>query len=61
MLSAPTYLSWIISTIIAATIILLNYFGISVPVVSEIIAGRHFEFLLGAYGLLWLGTVLKGV
>jgi hypothetical protein len=61
MLSAPTFVSWIISTVIAAAIILLNYLGISVPVISEIIAGRSFEFLLAAYILLWLGTVFRGI
>ena len=61
MLSAPTFISWIISTIIAGAIILLTYLGISVPVVSELIAGRHFEFLIAAYVLLWLGTVFRGI
>lgn len=61
MLSAPTFVSWIISTVFAGAIILLTYLGISVPVVSELIAGRSFEFLLGAYVLLWLGTVFRGI
>jgi hypothetical protein len=61
VLSAPTFVSWIISTVIAGAIILLNYLGISVPIVSELIAGRSFEFLLGAYVLLWLGTVFRGL
>jgi len=61
MLSAPTFISWIISTVIAGAIILLTYLGISVPVITEIVAGRQFEFLLGAYLLLWLGTVLRGI
>jgi len=26
-----------------------------------LIAGRNFEFLLGAYILLWLGTIFKGI
>ena len=61
LFSAPSIISWFISTIIAGAIILLTYLGISVPVLSDVIAGRNFEFLLGAYILLWLGTVFKGI
>ena len=61
MLSAPTFITWIISTIIAGAIILFTYLGISVPFISDLIAGRSFEFLLGSYVLLWLGTVFRGV
>jgi hypothetical protein len=32
-----------------------------VPVVTDLIAGRSFEFLLGAYVLLWAGTVFRGM
>ena len=61
MFSAPSIISWSISTVLAGSIILLTYLGISVPYVSDVIAGRSFEFLLGAYILLWLGTVFKGI
>jgi hypothetical protein len=39
----------------------MNYAGISVPVLSDLIAGRSFEALLIAYILLWLGTVVTGL
>ena len=61
MTSRPTFIVWLISTIIAITIVLMSYAGITIPVVSAIIAGRHFEFLLGAYILLWLGTIVRGM
>jgi hypothetical protein len=61
MPSRPTFLIWLISTIIAAVVILMNYAGVNVPVLSELIAGRRFEALLIAYILLWLGTVVTGL
>jgi hypothetical protein len=61
MLSRPTFAIWLISTIIAAVVILMNYAGIAVPVLSPIIAGHSFEALLIAYVLLWLGTVVTGL
>ena len=61
MLSRPTFLIWAISTIIAGVVILMNYAGIVVPVLSPIIAGHSFEALLLAYILLWLGTVVSGL
>jgi hypothetical protein len=61
MPSRPTFIIWLISTIIAAVVILMNYAGVNVPVVSDLIAGRSFEALLIAYILLWLGTVVTGL
>jgi len=61
MPSRPTFIIWLISTIIAAVVILMNYAGVNVPVLSDLIAGRSFEALLLAYILLWLGTVVTGL
>ena len=61
MPSRPTFIIWLISTIIAAVVILMNYAGVNVPVLSELIVGRSFEALLIAYILLWLGTVVTGL
>jgi hypothetical protein len=61
MPSRPTFLIWLISTIIAVVVILMNYAGVSIPVISPIIAGHSFEALLIAYILLWLGTVVSGL
>jgi len=35
--------------------------GITVPVLSPIVAGHTFEVLLVAYVILWLGTVFTGL
>lgn len=60
IVSAPTFAIWLISTILAAVVILMMYAGITVPVLSDIIGGRYFETLLLAYILLWFGTVFRG-
>jgi hypothetical protein len=60
-MSAPTFAVWLISTILAAVVILMTYAGVSIPVISPIIAGHGFETLLLAYILLWIGTVFRGL
>ncbi len=60
-LSRPTFAVWLLSTILAALVIALKYFGVSVPVLTDIVAGNHFEVLLVAFVLLWAGTVFKGI
>lgn len=61
MLSKPTFVTWIISTVIAVIVVLMTYFGIGIPVISPILAGNGFEALLIAYVLLWLGTIFNGL
>ena len=61
MLSAPTFLIWVISTVIAAVVIVMVYGGVTVPVISPIVTGHTFEALLIAYVLLWLGTIVSGL
>jgi hypothetical protein len=61
MLSRPTFVIWLISTILAVVVVLMTYGGIVVPVISPIVAGHTFEVLLIAYVLLWLGTVVSGL
>jgi hypothetical protein len=61
MLSAPSFLIWLISTLLAALVLVMIYGGVSVPVVSPIVAGHTFETLLIAYVLLWLGTIVSGM
>ena len=62
-LSAPTFIVWLISTILAAFVLAIEYAGVGsmVPVVGSTVAGNSFIVLLVAYVLLWAGTVLKGV
>ena len=59
MLSRPSYVVWIISTVIAAVIILMKYASIQIPMLSDIVSGKSFEFLLLAFILLWLGTIFR--
>lgn len=59
MLSRPSYLVWILSTVIAVVIILMKYASIQIPVLSDIASGKSFEFMLLAFILLWLGTVFR--
>ncbi|NJM34074.1 MAG: hypothetical protein HC850_04420 [Rhodomicrobium sp.] len=61
MLSRPTFVIWLISTLLAAVVILMTYAGVAIPVISPIVAGHGFETLLIAYILLWLGTVVSGL
>jgi hypothetical protein len=61
MLSAPTVVIWLISTILAAVVVLMVYGGIVIPVLSPIVTGNTFEALLIAYVLLWLGTIVSGL
>lgn len=61
MLSRPTFVIWLISTILATVVILMIYAGITIPVLSPIVSGNTFEVLLLAYVLLWLGTVFNGL
>jgi hypothetical protein len=57
MPSRPSFAIWLISSIIAAVVILMRYMGVGVPVLSPLIAGHSFEALLIAYILLWAGTI----
>ncbi len=61
MLSRPTFALWFVSTVLAAVVVLMVYAGITVPVLSPIVAGHTFEVLLLAYVILWLGTVFSGL
>lgn len=61
MLSRPTFALWLLSTVLAAVVVLMTYAGVIVPVLSPIVAGHTFEVLLVAYVILWLGTVFTGL
>jgi E3 ubiquitin-protein ligase DOA10 len=61
MLSRPTFALWFVSTVLAAVVVLMVYAGVTIPVLSDIAAGRTFEVLLVAYVILWLGTVFSGL
>lgn len=60
-LSAPSFIIFLLSFILAAVVILAQYFGVSIPLFSDIAAGKHFEVLLLAYLLLFFGVVIRGL
>jgi hypothetical protein len=57
--SAPSFVTFIISFILAALVIASKYFSITIPVLSEIVRGNYFEVLLVAYVLLLLGVIFR--
>jgi len=59
MLSRPSFVVWIISTVIVVVVLLMKYASINIPVLSDIASGKSFEFTLLAFILLWLGTVFR--
>ncbi len=61
MLSRPTYVVWLLSTVLAVAVIALKYAGIQIPLLSDLAGKAMFEVLLLSYILLWAGTVFKGI
>jgi len=58
-LRTPSYATFLISFILAALVILSKYFGISVPILTDIVRGNYLEIMLVAYILLFLGVVTE--
>jgi len=58
-LSAPTLGIFLISVIMVALVIAAKYFGIDVPVLTQIVKKSLFEVLLVAYALLLAGVVFR--
>ena len=58
-LRAPSYATFLISFILAALVILSKFFGISVPILTEIVRGNYLNIMLVAYILLFLGVVTE--
>ena len=56
-LSAPTFIVFVISVVLAGAVIAATYGGVSIPVVSA----HKFETLLAAYAVLLSGTLFKGL
>ncbi|PKM40966.1 MAG: hypothetical protein CVV04_00450 [Firmicutes bacterium HGW-Firmicutes-9] len=58
-LSAPTIIIWLLALILAALAILSKFIGI--PVIGGFIKQNDFWVMTAAYGLLFLGTLFKGL
>lgn len=55
-LSGPSFGVFLISVILFALVIVVRYFGISIPVVS----GNTFEMLIVAYVVMLVGVLIRG-
>ena len=58
-LSAPKFIIWLLALILAALAIASNY--ISIPVVGSFVKQNDFWVMTAAYGLMFLGTIFKGL
>ena len=57
-LSAPTFLTFIISVVLAVVAVLSRYAGISIPIIG---AAHVFDLLAVAYVLLLAGVMFRGI
>jgi hypothetical protein len=58
-LSAPKFLVWLLALILAALAIVSKY--VAIPVVGDFVQQYDFWVMTAAYGLLFLGTLFKGL
>lgn len=58
-LSAPKWLVWLLALILAALAIVSKYAGI--PYIGSFVQKYDFWIMTAAYGLLFLGTLFKGL
>jgi len=58
-LSAPKFIIWLLALILAALAIASKYVGI--PVVGGFVKQNDFWVMTAAYGLMFLGTLFKGL
>jgi len=58
-LSAPTRLIYILSVILVALVVLTQYFGVEIPVLTTIVSRSPFEILLVAWALMFLGVTFR--
>ena len=58
-LSAPKGVVWLLALVLAALAIVSKYVGI--PYIGDFVKQYDFWFMTAAYGLLFLGTLFKGL
>jgi len=58
-LSAPKIVVWLLALVLAALAIVSKYVGI--PYIGDFVKQYDFWFMTAAYGLLFLGTLFKGL
>jgi uncharacterized membrane protein len=58
-LSAPKWVIWLLALILAALAIVSRY--ASIPYIGSFVHANEFWFMTAAYGLLFLGTLFRGL
>jgi len=58
-LSAPKFLVWLLALILAALAIVTKF--VPIPYVGDFVKQNDFWVMTAAYGLLFLGTLFKGL
>ena len=58
-LSAPKFIVWLLALIAAGLAIASMY--VSIPYIGGFVGDNKFWFMTAAYGLLFLGTLFKGL
>lgn len=58
-LSAPKWIVWLLALIAAALAIVSMY--VKIPYIGSFVESNRFWFMTVAYGLLFLGTLFKGL
>ena len=58
-LSAPRWFIWLLALIAAALAIVSMY--VKIPYIGSFVESNRFWFMTVAYGLLFLGTLFKGL
>ncbi|MDP3448186.1 MAG: hypothetical protein Q8S22_09035 [Eubacteriales bacterium] len=58
-LNAPNGIVWLLALILAALAIISQFVGI--PVIGDFVKKYDFWFMTAAYGLLFLGTLFRGM
>jgi len=58
-LSAPKIVVWLLALVLAALAIVSKY--VAIPYVGDFVRQYDFWFMTAAYGLLFLGTLFKGM
>lgn len=58
-LSKPRWIIWLLA-LIAAALAIVSMF-VKIPYIGTFVESNKFWFMTGAYGLLFLGTLFKGL
>jgi hypothetical protein len=45
----------------AGLVVAAKYFGVDIPVLTDIVRGNYFEVLLVSYLLLFFGVIIRGL